>query len=274
MNYDTEIPKYCRHNDYEICGFFGGYRFLSNFYVAHVYYEGMKYPSSEHAYQAAKTLDLELRKPFQNAQLKPAAVKSMGREIACRPDWEDVKFDIMAAIVMDKFFRHRELRNKLLATSQSYLEETNHWKDITWGVYNGRGTNFLGKILMITRQFWTPKSYEAAYIKKHTFRKHKWIGIDFDRTIAHRQSGQDIYDLGEPVQPMLQFVKSLLAEGYDVRIFTARHASNPQTLPLVEAWCEKHIGRKIPITSVKDNQCEAIFDDKAFRVQQNTGVIL
>jgi predicted NAD-dependent protein-ADP-ribosyltransferase YbiA (DUF1768 family) len=39
-----------------------------------------------------------------------------------------------------------------LATGNDYLEETNTWKDSFWGVYNGIGTNWLGKILMEERE--------------------------------------------------------------------------------------------------------------------------
>jgi len=41
--------------------FRGKYRFLSNFYYAEVNYEGIRYPTVEHAYQAAKTLSTDIR---------------------------------------------------------------------------------------------------------------------------------------------------------------------------------------------------------------------
>ena len=45
---------------YEVINEFQGkYRFLSNFYPCDIVYEGIQYPSTEHAYQAAKTLDTE-----------------------------------------------------------------------------------------------------------------------------------------------------------------------------------------------------------------------
>ncbi len=44
-----------------ITSFRGAYSFLSNFYWASVYYEGIMYPTSEHAFQAAKTLEKALR---------------------------------------------------------------------------------------------------------------------------------------------------------------------------------------------------------------------
>lgn len=42
------------HNQDEIKGFFGEYRFLSNFWPAKVFLDGEEYPSVENAYQAAK----------------------------------------------------------------------------------------------------------------------------------------------------------------------------------------------------------------------------
>ena len=39
------------------------HRFLSNFWRAEVVHEGIAYPSAEHAYQAAKTLDVAEARP-------------------------------------------------------------------------------------------------------------------------------------------------------------------------------------------------------------------
>lgn len=44
------------------------YRFLSNFWPAIVFYDGLEYPTTEHAYQAAKTLDWEKRIENRNMQ--------------------------------------------------------------------------------------------------------------------------------------------------------------------------------------------------------------
>ena len=61
----------------------------------------------------------------------------------------------MVAIVFDKFLRNKDLRQKLLDTSERYLEELNNWGDTFWGVdINKGGQNNLGKILMKTREFW------------------------------------------------------------------------------------------------------------------------
>lgn len=55
---------YIVHDENNVKGFFGDYRFLSNFHMAPVWYESILYPSTEHAYQAAKTLDESVRMEF------------------------------------------------------------------------------------------------------------------------------------------------------------------------------------------------------------------
>jgi ribA/ribD-fused uncharacterized protein len=137
---------YIVHDDNNIKGFFGDYRFLSNFEVSPVEFEGLMYPSSENAYQAAKCNILSERQLFVN--ITPSESKKLGRKVEQRPDWEDVKIEIMSVICYDKFQRNPELRQKLVDTGDRYLEETNHWNDKFWGVFNGVGLNNLGKVLM------------------------------------------------------------------------------------------------------------------------------
>lgn len=134
--------------------FRGKYEFLSNFYPCIVYFEGMAYPSVEHAFQAAKSLDTHVRQGFQVCPT-PADAKGFGRKVALRPDWEDVKISVMKDIVRDKFTRNLsdvELSALLLATGDAYLEEGNNHRDTFWGTVNGEGRNELGKILMEVRE--------------------------------------------------------------------------------------------------------------------------
>ena len=134
----------------KIAEFQGDYRFLSNFYPAEVVFEGIAYPTVEHAYQSAKTLDMDERKRI--AALKtPAEAKTEGRKLKLRDDWETVKFTVMEDCVRYKFTHNGELRDKLLATGDKILEEGNTWGDRIWGVYQGQGENHLGKILMKIR---------------------------------------------------------------------------------------------------------------------------
>lgn len=133
-----------------IDSFFGEYRFLSNFWPAVVEYEGLTYPSVEHAYQAAKTLDINERRHIA-AIVEPGDAKRAGRAAKQRPDWERVKMHVMEDCVRYKFTHHAELRKKLLATGDAELVEGNTWGDRFWGVCDGQGENHLGKILMKVR---------------------------------------------------------------------------------------------------------------------------
>lgn len=134
-----------------IASFDGEYRFLSNFWKAPVEYEGIVYPSSEHAYQAAKTLDKGVRSVFAEIA-SPGAIKKMGQTITLRPDWEDVKINVMRDIVTAKFEQNADLMEKLMTTKGHDLIEGNTWGDTFWGECPlGKGRNELGKILMSIR---------------------------------------------------------------------------------------------------------------------------
>jgi hypothetical protein len=126
------------------------YRFLSNFYPATVELDGLEYNSTEHAYQAAKTNDPAERRRIRESQ-KPADAKKLGKQVKMRTDWKQVKFAVMEDLVRQKFTKHKELKEKLLETDDMYLEEGNSWRDVVWGVCNGKGQNHLGKILMKVR---------------------------------------------------------------------------------------------------------------------------
>lgn len=133
----------------KISGFRGEWNFLSNFYKTDVLFDGQIYPSAEHAYQAAKTLNLDLRKKF--LKLSSSEAKSFGRTFKVREDWEEVKLKIMYEIVLDKFTRNDYMTFKLAKTVGYYIEEENYWGDTFWGICKGVGQNNLGKILMRVR---------------------------------------------------------------------------------------------------------------------------
>lgn len=140
----------------EIKGFFGKYRWLSNFWYAPVIFEGIIYPTNEHAYQAAKVTN-PLTRSLVLAIATPKDARNWGKGISLRSDWDSAKRDIMKSIVVDKFTRNIHLKLWLLATKEAYLEETNDWGDTYWGVYNGSGSNHLGYVLMEVRSLLVDK---------------------------------------------------------------------------------------------------------------------
>ncbi len=127
------------------------FRFLSNFYPTTVIHDGQVWSSAEHAYQAAKT-NIKTQKEAIHRLPSARDAKKMGKLVDVRPDWDDVKVDIMYEIVHDKFHRNRHLGQLLLATEDAELVEGNWWGDTFWGVCKGEGLNNLGKILMRVRE--------------------------------------------------------------------------------------------------------------------------
>lgn len=131
--------------------FFGEYRWLSNFWPSPVRYEGLLFPTVEHAYQAAKCLHQEDKIRIQQAKT-PVEAKRMGRRVALRPDWEQIKLDIMRSLLRQKFAPDTKLAQQLIATGDTQLVEINTWGDYYWGVCNGKGENHLGRLLMEIRE--------------------------------------------------------------------------------------------------------------------------
>lgn len=134
-----------------ITEFDGDTAFLSNFWPSPIEWEGVAYPTVEHAFQAAKTLDPAKRR-WIAALPYPADAKSAGQRVALRPDWEEVKTAIMAELLRLKF-ADPGLRALLLGTGDSALIEGNHWFDRVWGQCPlGVGENRLGRLLEAERE--------------------------------------------------------------------------------------------------------------------------
>src|SRR5574341_75890 len=82
--------------------FTGQHAFLSNFYPSWIELDGEQYPTVEHAFQAAKTLDKAERKLIREAAA-PAQARRLGRKVHLRSDWEQVKFGVKRSLVQQKF---------------------------------------------------------------------------------------------------------------------------------------------------------------------------
>jgi hemerythrin-like domain-containing protein len=106
-----------------------------------------------------------------------------------------------------------------------------------------------------------------------------WYGIDLDGTLAEDDNG--LYDpgrIGRPIALMLHRVKQWLKEGKNVKILTARVAStNPGeaiSRAAIKYWTRHFLGVELPATSEKDPDMVALYDDRAFRVLKNTGIVV
>ena len=141
-----------------ITSFNGENRFLSNFYEKSVFYDGRWYPTSEHAYVAAKTLNSSIRDEITLIN-SPGKIKRFGRTIQIRSDWDSVKVSQMRIILESKFRNEHDANDfserlfpRLKATGNALLVEVNTWGDTFWGECPvGNGKNVLGKLLMSIR---------------------------------------------------------------------------------------------------------------------------
>lgn len=157
-----------------IDNFHGTYAFLSNFYPAVVLFEGEVYQTTEHAFQAAKTLNLDVRADIREAKSSSQA-KRLGRSCVLRDDWNEIRIPTMHGLLEQKFGLTTaglttydiSTRNIVLAdvlqqrtrcalllrsTHNAFLVEGNTWNDTFWGICRGVGENNLGKLLMEIRE--------------------------------------------------------------------------------------------------------------------------
>ncbi len=133
----------------EILSFSGEYAFLSNFYPCTILYEGILYPSTEHAYVAAKTENIIQRKHIAKIAF-PGQAKKFGKTLVLRDNWDTIRLSVMMELLIQKFSQE-PFDQWLLDTEDAFIEEGNTWGDKFWGTVNGVGENHLGKLIMEIR---------------------------------------------------------------------------------------------------------------------------
>ena len=139
----------------EITDFHGLFFFLSNFYNEPIIVDGKHFQTSEHAFQAYKTLDPEWFETIRKAKSAGKA-KKLGRKAPLRKDWESIKYSVMLKCLQAKFSKP-EMQKMLLSTGEAILIENNTWHDTVWGCclcqkHGGEGKNMLGQLLMKIRK--------------------------------------------------------------------------------------------------------------------------
>lgn len=134
--------------------FRGEYHFLSNFYLTQVFFRGVWYRSSEHAYMSAKSDDPQWKVYCANQNVTPADVKENCKYIKLIDNWHVIKLSVMEECLRSKF-SDTIMREKLLGTGSQNLQEGNWWGDRFWGVdltvNPNIGENHLGRLLMKIR---------------------------------------------------------------------------------------------------------------------------
>lgn len=126
------------------------YGWLGNLSLYPVKYNGVTWPSVEHAYQAMKSKDPVVQKTIRDSPTPKMALRA-GRKAVIRSDWDDIKVQVMENILRHKFIG--DLATSLKNTGDARLiEDADVTRSIFWGEYSdGTGENTLGKILMKIR---------------------------------------------------------------------------------------------------------------------------
>ncbi len=100
-----------------------------------------------------------------------------------------------------------------------------------------------------------------------------WYGVDLDGTLAVWNETSTLDRIGGPIPAMVDLVRRMVDNGIRVKIFTAR-AGDPAQIPKIRAWMSQNGLPDLEITNVKDYYMERLYDDRAIRVERNTGRIL
>lgn len=153
------------------------YGAFSNLYPRSIEFEGRVYPTSEHAYQAGKASKPVVREWILSAPTPSlAAMAAHGLYVwDVVPNWAQIKFDRMRAVLRAKFEQHADLKDLLLETGDARLVEAgtvNNAVNRLWGEVDGKGENTLGVMLMELRS-------EYARTKK---RRTPRSGAKIDKT--------------------------------------------------------------------------------------------
>ncbi|MEW5860502.1 MAG: NADAR domain-containing protein [Cyanobacteriota bacterium] len=132
------------------------YGCFSNFSPHGIHLLGQDWMTVEHYYQAQKFVGTEDEPliPAIACAKTPMEAATLGRDRTrhIRPDWEQVKTQIMREAVLTKFLTHLEIQSILLSTGDRPIVEDSP-TDYYWGCgVEKTGQNHLGKILMSVRQ--------------------------------------------------------------------------------------------------------------------------
>jgi N-glycosidase YbiA len=124
---------------------------FSNFSRHPIEIDGKVWPTSEHFYQAQKTLDPTIQEIIRRCST-PRQAADLGRSIRfIRQDWEQIKYAIMKRDITVKVEQHQSIKDILLSTGDEYIAEASP-KDYIWGIgADGSGQNWLGQIYMEVR---------------------------------------------------------------------------------------------------------------------------
>jgi hypothetical protein len=101
-----------------------------------------------------------------------------------------------------------------------------------------------------------------------------WIGIDLDGTLAEHATGRFRENhIGKAIPRMVDKLWGHLNKGDTVKIFTARIAKKPHMRKVIQHWLMMQGIPPLEVTNIKDPGMTKLYDDKAIKVEKNTGKV-
>jgi ribA/ribD-fused uncharacterized protein len=139
----------------------GEYGCFSNISRHAIFFNGKRWPTSEHFFQVQKFRGTDHEKAVRRCRTpREAANMGRSRKLPLRRDWESVKDQVMLEATQAKFTEHEDLKAALLGTGGVLLVEHTE-RDAYWG--DGTGKNRLGQILMQVRKELRAGEADARY---------------------------------------------------------------------------------------------------------------
>jgi hypothetical protein len=120
---------------------------------------------------------------------------------------------------------------------------------------------------------------ELTAKNKSKTHKEEHYAVDFDGVCAEYSSWEEQENkVGKPIKPMINQIKKWLKKGIKISIFTARlsHGAveSEKQIALIQKFLKDNgLPETLPITCIKSYWFTKFFDDRAYRVISNTGII-
>lgn len=103
----------------------------------------------------------------------------------------------------------------------------------------------------------------------------RYVGFDLDGTLACYDCWRGEDHIGDPIPAMCEKYRQWREAGFECRIITARaHGNDRPQIELIQDWAEKHLGERPPVQDFKSYGLICLYDDRAIRVEPNTGRII
>lgn len=124
--------------------------------------------------------------------------------------------------------------------------------------------------------YFNNKTYKGIIMREYLNKiqtKDEIIAVDLDGTLAYFDHFRGHDHVGEPIPKMMERVKKWVDEKKHIVIFTARAFFGEEGISPVKLWLKENGLPDFEITNIKHPDMIEIWDDRAIRVEKNTGEI-